>query len=68
MLYLALVLAMFLGFLLSLVGTAPVLAQRWPQVFVPVMVATERIVVAGVCLAGAALTLAITWALTGRGA
>lgn len=67
-LYLALALATVLGMLLALVAAAPVLAGRWPQVFVPVINATERIVLTGVCLAGAALTLAITWALTGPGA
>ena len=67
-LYLALALAAMLGTLFGLVGAAPVLAGPWPRVFAPVIVATERIVLAGVCLAGAALTLAITWVLTARGA
>lgn len=67
-LYLGLAVAAVLGMLFGLVGAAPVLAGRWPQVFVPVMHATERIVLAGVCLAGAAATLAIMWALTGSGA
>lgn len=67
-LYLALALATVLGLLLGVVATAPVLASRWPHVFMPVIDATERIVLAGVCVAGAALTLAITWALTGPGA
>jgi hypothetical protein len=67
-LYLALALATVLGMLLGLAAAAPLLAGRWPQVFVPVIDATERIVLAGVCLAGAALTLAITWALTGPAA
>ncbi|MGZ8688492.1 MAG: hypothetical protein ACXWZP_08700 [Gaiellaceae bacterium] len=67
-LYLALALAAVLGTLLGLVVAAPALAGRWPQVFVPVIDASEQIVLAGVCLACAALTLAITWALTGPGA
>ena len=67
-LYLGLALAAVLGSLFGLVGAAPVLAGRWPHVFVPVIVARERIVVAGVCLASAALTLAITWVITGPGA
>jgi hypothetical protein len=67
-LYLALALAAVLGMVLGLAAAAPLLAGRWPQVFVPVIDATERIVLAGVCLAGAALTLAITWALTGPAA
>jgi hypothetical protein len=67
-LYLALVLAAILGALLSLVATAPVLARHWPEVFIPVIQSSERIVLAGVCLATGALTLAITWALTGPGA
>lgn len=67
-LYLALVLGAVLVVLLGLVGTAPVLALRWPQVFVPVIHSSERIVLAGVCLATGALTLAITWVLTGPGA
>lgn len=66
-LYLAVALATVLGLLLGVVVTAPVLADRWPEVFMPVIDATERIVLAGVCVAGAALTLAITWVLTGPG-
>jgi hypothetical protein len=66
-LYFSITLATVLGMLLCAVGAAPRLAGRWPHVFVPVIDATERIVLAGVCLAGAALTLAITWALTGPG-
>jgi hypothetical protein len=66
-LYLALAFATVLGMLLVLAAAAPLLADRWPRVFVPVIDATERIVLAAVltyvCLAGAALTLAITWAL-----
>lgn len=67
-LYLAVSFAVVLGMLFGLVGAAPRLAGRWPEVFVPVIDATERIVLVGVCLAGAALTLAVTWALTGPGA
>ena len=67
-LYLGVSFAVVLGMLFGLVGAAPRLAGRWPEVFVPVIDATERIVLVGVCLAGAALTLAVTWALTGPGA
>jgi hypothetical protein len=66
-LLLAVALAAVLGALVAAVGAAPLLADRWPSVFVPVIDATERIVLTGVCLAGAALTLMITWALTGPG-
>ncbi len=67
-LYLPLAAAAVLGILLGLVGAAPVLAGRWPQVFDPIIDASERIVLAGVCLMGVVLTMAITWALTGPGA
>ncbi len=66
-LYLAFGLAAAFGLSLGLVAAAPRLVQRWPQVFVPVIGANERIVLASVCLAGAALTLVITWELTGPG-
>jgi hypothetical protein len=66
--YLLIVLAVGGSLLLGIAGAAPRLAWYWPEIFVPVIDATERIVLAGVCLAGAALTLAITWALTGPGA
>ena len=67
-LYVPLAAAVLLGILLGLVGAAPALAVRWPQVFGPVIDASERIVLAGVCLTGVVLTMAITWALTGPGA
>jgi hypothetical protein len=67
-LVLALALAAVLGAVVGVVAAAPVLAGRWPSVFVPVIDATEQIVLAGICLAGAALALVITWALTGPGA
>ena len=66
-LVLAIMIAALLGCVVGVVGAAPLLADRWPKVFVPVIDATDRIVLAGVCLAGAAATLAITWALTGPG-
>jgi hypothetical protein len=53
---------------IAVVGAAPVLADRWPNVFLPVIEAIDRNMLAGLCLAGAALTLVITWALTGPGA
>jgi hypothetical protein len=34
---------------------------------VPVLESTDRIVLGGVCVGGAVLALAITWALTGPG-
>jgi hypothetical protein len=67
MIVLALVLAAALGLVVGVVGAAPVLADRWPKVFVPVIDATDRVVLAGLCVAGAAVTLVITWALTGPG-
>jgi hypothetical protein len=51
----------------AVVGAAPVLADRWPRLFVPVLESTDRIVLGGVCVGGAVLALAITWALTGPG-
>lgn len=69
--YTPLVLALLFAFLLAagagVVYASPVLADRWPKVFVPVLESTDRIVVPGLCVAGAALTLVITWALTGPG-
>jgi hypothetical protein len=64
---LALVLAGIVGAVAAVAGLAPVLAERWPALFVPVMESTGRIVVTGVCLGGALLVLAMTWALTGPG-
>lgn len=66
-LVLAIMIAALLGGVVGVVAAAPLLADRWPKVFVPVIDATDRVVLAGVCLAGAALTLVITWALTGPG-
>jgi hypothetical protein len=64
---LAALLVGLIGGVAAVVGAAPVLADRWPKVFVPVLESTDRIVLAGVCVGGAVLALAITWALTGPG-
>ena len=66
-LYLGIVLVGGLSLVVGLLGAAPRLVGRWPQVFMPVIDSRERIGLTGVCLAGAALTLAITWMLTGPG-
>jgi hypothetical protein len=62
---LALVLTGLVGAVAAVVGAAPILADRWPKLFVPVIESTDRIVLAGVCVGGAMLALVITWALTG---
>lgn len=63
----AVLFAVFLGTAVGIVGTAPLLADRWPKVFEPVIDATDQIVLVGVWIAGLALTLAVTWALTSPG-
>jgi hypothetical protein len=62
---LALMLAGLVGAVAAVVGAAPILADRWPRLFVPVIESTDRIVLAGLCVGGAMVALAITWALTG---
>jgi len=65
---LALVFAGLIVAVVGVLGAAPILADHWPKVFVPVIEATDRVLLAGLCLAGAAAALVITWALTGPGA
>jgi hypothetical protein len=62
---LALVLIGLVGSVAAVVGAAPILADRWPKLFVPVIESTDRIVLAGLCVGGAMVALVITWALTG---
>lgn len=66
--YLALTLAALLAMLVALVAAAPSLAPLWPRVFVPVIRAQEQLLLGVACVICVAITLAITWALTGPGA
>lgn len=67
-LYLALTFAALLAMLVALAAAAPSLALLWPRVFAPVIQAQEQLLLAAACIVCAAITLAITWALTGPGA
>lgn len=67
-LYLALTLAALLAMLVALAAAAPSLALLWPRVFTPVIHAQEQLLLAAACIVCAAITMAITWALTGPSA
>jgi len=67
-LYLALAFAALLSMLVALVAAAPSLALLWPRVFARVIPVQEQLLLVAACVVCGAITLVLTWALTGPGA